>query len=343
MSLPPVEIPLGAMRFNSDLQKLEYWNGSIWLQIHTFSPNLDGGARGVFHSGRTSSGNDVNNIDYITISTAGNAIDFGDSTQSTEANNTSCVSSKTRGIYAGGYQHPSLGHHDQIGFITFSSTGNSTDFGNLTQSRRAIAGVSNATRGVFCGGLSPTPRDTVDYVTIATTANAVDFGNLTQARQSGSAMSSPVRGVIYGGYFHPSYVVNEFITIASTGNAVEFGDALRKGGNRYNPSGVSNSIRGLIAGGILEPSQTKFIESYQLASFGKGERFGDLSTNTRSKNGTASPTRGVFAGGRSPADPGTTGIEYVSMQTEGDAVDFGDLTQARYEHAPMGNAHGGLG
>ena len=342
MSLPSVEIPLGAMRFNSDSSKLEYWNGSAWFQIHTFSPNLDGGARGVFHSGRTASASDKNNIDYITISTQGNAIDFGDSTQSTESNNTSCVASRIRGIYAGGYQHPG-GHHNQIGFITFSSTGNSTDFGNLTQSRRAIAGVSNATRGVFCGGLSPTPRDTVDFITIASTGDAVDFGNLGQARQSGSAMSSPTRGVIYGGYFHPSYVTNEFITIATTGNALEFGDALKTSGNRYNPSGISNSTRGLMAGGLLEPSQTKYIESYQLASFGKGTSFGDLSTNTRSKNGTASPTRGVFAGGRSPADPGTTGIEYVSMQTEGDAVDFGDLTQARYEHAPMGNAHGGLG
>ena len=342
MSLPPVEIPLGAMRFNSDSQKLEYWNGSIWLQIHTFSPNLDGGARAVFHSGRIASASDKNNIDYITISTAGNAIDFGDSTQSTESNNTSCVSSRIRGIYAGGYQHPG-GHHNQIGFITFSSTGNSTDFGNLTQSRRAIAGVSNATRGVFCGGLSPTNRDTIDFVTIASTGDAVDFGNLTQARQSGTAMSSPTRGVIYGGYFHPSYVANEFITIASTGNAQEFGDAYDTSGNRYNPSGISNSIRGLVAGGIREPAQTKYIESYQLATFGNGIGFGDLSTNTRSKNGTASPVRGVFAGGRSPADPGTAGIEYVSMQTEGDAVNFGDLTQARYEHAPMSNGHGGLG
>ena len=203
---------------------------------------------------------------------------------------------------------------------------------------------------MFCGGLSPTPRDTVDYVTIATTANAVDFGNLTQARQSGSAMSSPVRGVIYAGYFHPSYVANEFITIASTGNAVEFGDALDISGNRYNSSGISNSIRGLMAAGTSGPGDvTKYIEDYQLASLGKGTRFGDLSTTGRSKNGTASPTRGVFAGGRAPADsdsspsgPKNT-IEYVSMQTEGSAVDFGDLTQARYEHAPMGNAHGGLG
>ena len=38
MSNPPVEIPLGAMRFNSDSQKLEYWNGDIWMQVHTLNP-----------------------------------------------------------------------------------------------------------------------------------------------------------------------------------------------------------------------------------------------------------------------------------------------------------------
>jgi len=343
MSLPPIEIPLGAMRFNSDSQKLEYWNGSAWFQIHTFSPNLDGGARGVFHAGRTSSGTEVNNIDYITISTQGNAIDFGDSTQATEANNTSCVSSTTRGLYAGGYTHPT-GHHDVIGFITISSTGNSADFGNLTQSRRAIAGVSNATRGCFCGGLSPTPRDTVDFVTMATTGNAVDFGNLISDRQSGTGMSSPTRGVLSGGYVHPSTRVNEFITIASQGNGQEFGDMLVTSSTRYVPNGLSNSTRGLVAGGITGPgSETKYIESITMATLGNATRFGDLSVNTRSKAGIASPTRGVYAGGRSPADPGTNSIEYVNMATEGDGVDFGDLTQARYEHNPMGNGHGGLG
>ena len=34
------EIPAGAMRFNSDSQKLEYWNGSAWFQVHTATPNL---------------------------------------------------------------------------------------------------------------------------------------------------------------------------------------------------------------------------------------------------------------------------------------------------------------
>ena len=350
MSLPPIEIPLGAMRFNSDSNRLEYWNGGAWFQIHTFSPNLDGGARAVFHSGRLSSGNDKNNIDYVTISTAGNAIDFGDSSQSTESCNTSCVSSRTRGLYGGGYKHPT-GHHDQIGFLTISSTGNSSDFGNLTQSRRGIQGVSNETRGVFCGGLSPTPRDTIDYVTIATTGDAVDFGDLSQARQSGTAMSSPTRGLLYGGYFHPSYAANEFITIATTGITQEFGDAYMyitgNQANRYNSAGISNSIRGLAAGGVYPSpdATTGGIESYQLASLGNGINFGDLLQTTRSKNGTASPVRGVFAGGTvgPSASTASATIDYVSMQTEGDAIDFGDLTQARYEHAPIGNAHGGLG
>ena len=76
MSLPPSEIPLGAMRFNSDSQKLEYWNGSAWMQIQTFSPNLDGGARGLFGGGATPSNSDV--IDFITTASIGNATDFGD-------------------------------------------------------------------------------------------------------------------------------------------------------------------------------------------------------------------------------------------------------------------------
>ena len=73
---------------------------------------------------KASAGN-KNDIDYVTISTAGNAIDFGDSTQSTEDINTSCVSSKELVDYMLvdiNIPH----HHDQIGFITISSTGNSS-------------------------------------------------------------------------------------------------------------------------------------------------------------------------------------------------------------------------
>ena len=75
MSLPPSEIPLGAMRFNSDSQKLEYWMGSAWMQIKTFTPTLDGGSRGIWSGGDPSR---TDQMDFITISSRGDAQDFGD-------------------------------------------------------------------------------------------------------------------------------------------------------------------------------------------------------------------------------------------------------------------------
>ena len=65
------------MRFNSDSQKLEYFNGQIWMQIHTFNPDLDGGARGLFMGGGPAPTTGGDTIEYITIPTAGNAVDFG--------------------------------------------------------------------------------------------------------------------------------------------------------------------------------------------------------------------------------------------------------------------------
>ena len=55
--------------------------------------------------------------------------------------------------------------------------------------------------------------------------------------------------------------------------------------------------------------------------------------------GFSSSIRGCFAGGSSPSAINT--ISYVTIQTEGDAIDFGDMgseTQSR----GCSNAHGGL-
>ena len=144
MSNPPVEIPLGAIRFNSDSQKLEYWNGGIWMQVHTFNSDLGGGARGFWMGGNRSPGND-NIIDFVTIPTAGNASDFGDLTVGRTG--ISCVASITRGVCGLGFVSPA--NKDEIDYITISTTGNASDFGNLNTASRDGAGVSNSTRGLF--------------------------------------------------------------------------------------------------------------------------------------------------------------------------------------------------
>ena len=120
MSLPPVEIPLGAMRFNSDSSKLEYWNGSAWFQIHTFSSNLDGGA--------PNPQSDV--IDFITIASTGDATDFGDLVTASQLAGSSGGSNKIRGVFIGGGAHPT--YYNAMEFITIATTGNSSDFGDFS-------------------------------------------------------------------------------------------------------------------------------------------------------------------------------------------------------------------
>ena len=79
MSLTPREIPTGAVRYNTDSNKMEVYIGSTWMEVAVSSPNLDGGARGVFGGSYTyTSYAKTNIIDFITIPSAGNAIDFGD-------------------------------------------------------------------------------------------------------------------------------------------------------------------------------------------------------------------------------------------------------------------------
>ena len=74
MSINPVEIPTGAVRFNTDSSKMEVYIGDTWMEVAVSSPNLDGGDRGIFATGV----NGGNVIDFVTIASTGNATDFGD-------------------------------------------------------------------------------------------------------------------------------------------------------------------------------------------------------------------------------------------------------------------------
>ena len=343
MSLPPVEIPLGAMRFNSDSQKLEYFDGDVWMQVHTFNPNLDGGARGVFVGGNSPSTPSCADIEYITISTKGNANDFGDLARNNLAGG--MCSSSTRGLYGGGQQPTSPANYE-IEMITFSSTGAATDFGgNLTANRDFLSALSNSTRGIFAGGRdSAAATDVMDYVTIASNGiNAQDFGDLTAAiLYYPMTCASPTRGLICGGSpVFPGTI--DLITIASTGNATDFGNTAdgHSGGQ-----GCSNSTRGVFGGGYV-PGATivNVIDYVTIASAGNASDFGDLTQNRRGLAACSSSLRGVWAGGCSPSDHNI--IDFVTITTRGSATDFGDLGQTNSgqlrNKAGCSNGHGGLG
>ena len=110
----------------------------------------------------------------------GNTVDFGDMQGSGKGASTA-LGSRERGIYAGG-QIPS--NVNQIEFITFASTGNGTDFGDTTVTKRHAAAASDPTRAVCAGGNNPSMDNIIESVTIATTGDALDFGDLTDERYS---------------------------------------------------------------------------------------------------------------------------------------------------------------
>ena len=249
----------GMIRFNTDSGSLEYYRGTHWENIIVNNNDLGGGingvttvhsnqgtgTRGLFMGGFSPSPlNAVHNvIQYVTISTLGNAQDFGDLTDAAAA--PAGVASRTRGIKAGGAPD------NIINFITIASTGNAQDFGDLVQSTRDQGAAGNETRGIFAAGHGPI--NVIQYLTIASTGDSVDFGDTSSTRDDlcRSQVNSAVRGVFAGGYASPAGInIMEFVTISTTGNAQDFGDLTIA---RGRPSGVCNSTRGVFNGGQTGP------------------------------------------------------------------------------------------
>jgi len=109
------------------------------------------GDLGVFSGGLDPAYSNI--IDYISISSTGDAADFGD--LSVADNEQGTVASHVRGLFAGGFQAPGAegAAHDNIFYVNFSSKGNSAAFGDLNVVRKAPSHcIGNNTRGLVAGG-----------------------------------------------------------------------------------------------------------------------------------------------------------------------------------------------
>ena len=93
--------------------------------------------RGLFWTGLSN----TNTIEYITIASAGNATDFGDTTYTTQE--AAACASVTRGIVGGG--NPNV---NTINYVEIATTGNATDFGDITVARKRLGSCSNAHGGL---------------------------------------------------------------------------------------------------------------------------------------------------------------------------------------------------
>ena len=209
-----------------------------------FSAGTSSSTRGISAGGNEAAGSphaSVNVIDYTTIATLGDAINFGDLLVTRSG--LSALSSPTRALFAGGYDSgsPAAGTND-INYATIASTGNALDFGNLSAARRHLSGCSSNTRGVFGSGSAPGATNTIDYVTISTLGDAVDFGDATIANEHRAAMSNSIRGVWAGSGTPAAGNTIDYVTIASTGDASDFGDCAS---NTAYAGGCSDSHGGI--------------------------------------------------------------------------------------------------
>ena len=185
-----------------------------------------------------SNGATNNNIDFFTMSSQADGLDFGDLPITSRG--VSGCSSPTRGIFFLGDNAGST-KVNTIEHVTISTTGNSSDFGDSTTTARYSSGCSNAVRGLKFGGNDGSATDVIDFIEIATLGDAKDFGNLAAATSDfgGTGFASPTRGVVAGG---GGITTIQYVQFRTLGNAVDFGDLTA--GNQYG-AGASNGHGGL--------------------------------------------------------------------------------------------------
>ena len=88
-----------------------------------------------------------------------------------------------RAVFGGG----SIGTYDNVmDYVSISTPGDATDFGDLTVGREWTSATSNGINdtGVFAGGADGSARyNVIDYISISVPGNAANFGDLVENRE----------------------------------------------------------------------------------------------------------------------------------------------------------------
>jgi len=202
--------------------------------------------RGLILGGRGAPGNGIVNIQYIEMGTLGNMLDFGD------------LNTNGRGQGSGGaspiraFATSFTSYGSKVEMVTIASTGNATNFGNLTFNGGYNGGCSNNRILILGGGYSgASPNDIradICKYDMTSGGQAVTFGEFQTQRGYAGSTSNSTRGVYCGGFIgNPgSGLTNtteiESVEFASDGGTTFFGDLGQTG---YDQACSSDSHGGL--------------------------------------------------------------------------------------------------
>jgi len=260
----------------------------------------------------------TNGTSYTFSVQAQNAIGFG----AASSNSSSVSPAAPIGMFFGG--ESSSNRLDTVNKVTLGTTGNATDFGNLTAALHSAAGLASTTRAITTGGSEASATNEINYKSWSSSGNFFDFGNLNVGRQGHGGCGSSTRGVSMMGDSGEASM--EYITLASTGNGTDFGDSASVGGGLA--TSCSSDTRGIaFRGGFIGSSYTNSIEYITIANTGNASDFGDM-LNAMTSIGVAASnkTRGIHFGGyyNNPTEKVNV-IQYITIASTGDATDFGNL------------------
>ena len=150
---------------------------------------------------------------------------------------------------------------------------------------------------------------------------------MVSERTGPASCANEVRGLVMGGSVPGSF--KNFIDYFSTesgGKSIDFGD-LTQGVN--NLAAVASSTRALRIGGSQGSANPKNVIDYvEIMTVGNSLDFGDITTaKSPYAHTAASPTRAVICGGgvASPGPGIQSSIEYITMASKGNSINFGEM------------------
>ena len=212
------------------------------------------------------------------------------------------MSNDVRGFMVGGATTPEYVNQNTIEFVTMASTGDATDFGDLSTITRSGSSAASNTRGILqLGQTNPLPgNNLIEFITLSTLGNSQNFGEVSTLSKTGAAaVASSTRACFLAGTgttgngSHVSNVI-DFVTISTLGNAQDFGDMTVAVDNFAS---ASSSIRGLHAGGRTGSPVSEALQNVigfiTIASTGNAADFGDLVTPTRTLSGCSDSHGGI--------------------------------------------------
>lgn len=272
------------------------------------------------------------------------------------------TSNGDRGFVAAGMGYNGSSYDEKMNRIQYwdiTTAANAADFGDLATGSEESGGTCSGTRAVVKHGQTgsgfPAGYSTqIDYFATATTGNASDFGDSTMDANRICGLSDGTKGVfaggagdVSGGSSYQNLNVIDYITIASTGNATDFGNLLSANSGCIS---TNDNTRGIFIGGYDGSNFLNTLQYITIATPGNATDFGDdLTTNFKGSRGVmADGTYGVWQNGYTGSAYKSNVIAYLTVQSLGNATDFGDMTQALKEaqstsNATKGHINGGSG